>query len=161
MKLKLQIIAWKIFLVLSGLILNACKQGELPEYIIGNWEGTESVSTRYLDNSNQFIFVNDSLPVSMTIQNNRIVTGYIGNVKFIKCIVRNNNGWLGKKFHIGTETVIDGFLSGKFNIHDKYQVKIIKMPFNIDDSTLNGTLFMNNYAEMLPIIYHLNLKRKI
>ena len=131
----------------------------MPQNLLGNWSGIQCVSTRYLDKKNNFCFINDSLPVLISIQNDGKISGYIGISKFIYCKVSQNTGWFGKNLHIGTENGMDGFLSGKFNIHDKYWVKIIKTPFNIDDSIMEGTIFMTNNSEMLPIIYFLKLRK--
>ena len=90
--------------------MSSCSQSELNKDLIGSWEGIQSVSTRYLDDKNNFYFINDSLPVLISIKNDRTVLGNIGNSKFIKCRVSRNTNWFGKNLHIGTENVISGFL---------------------------------------------------
>ena len=153
------IVGNEILFIVIAVILTSCSQSESPKNLVGNWIGVQSVSTRYLDNENNFCFITDSLQVLITIQNDGKVSGHIGNSKFINCSVRRNTGWLGKIFHIGTENGIDGFLTGRFNNHDKSMVKIIKIPFTVVDSTMKGTIFMINNSEMLPLIYTLRLKR--
>jgi hypothetical protein len=148
-----------LFLVIIAVISCSCGEWKMPENLPGNWIGKQSVSIRYTDHENNFHFTNDSLPVVINILQDGTVTGFIGKSKFVNCRVTQNRGRIGKILHIATDFGIEGFLSGKLNIQDKYGLKKIAIPFNIEDSLIKGTIFMTNNSEMLPIVYNLQLKK--
>jgi hypothetical protein len=150
---------WRIYLFLIIPLMFSCIKSEKQNYIFGSWEGMNSISTRYLNASNNFVFINDSVPINITINKDSIVTGYIGNSRFIKCKLSKNTGLIGKVIHMGTEVGIIGFISGRFNKYDTCSVKIINIPFTNNDSLLSGTIFMRNTNEMLPLVYELKLRK--
>jgi hypothetical protein len=150
-----------ILMVIVAVTLSACSQWKMPEALAGSWSGVQSVSTRYTDKEHKFCFIEDTLPVMITIRPDGKVSGFVGPSKFVNCKVDKNRGWLGKILHIATDFGIEGFLSGKLNMQDKQSVKKIAIPFNIEDSSMNGTIFLTNQAEMLPIVYTLHLKKII
>ncbi len=119
------IIIRTIIIVVMAMIVSSCGQWKMPENLVGEWNGIQSVSTRYVDKGNNFCFIADTLQVVINIHQDGMVSGFIGSTRFIDCRINKNRGWFGKILHIATDFSIEGFLVGKLNDKDNTVIKKI------------------------------------
>ena len=145
-----------ILLVISIFILPACGKWSLPADLPGTYTGKERVVIRY-DREGQFVYRDDIVMVSMTIDSKGEVTGMVGEADFEGCKVTQNRGWLSRQLGIKTDFIIRGKLTGSTIEKDSIIYKNISIPFNMENGGLKGSLFLNNTGQNYPIISNLKL----
>lgn len=107
----------------------------------------------------------DSLFPIMKIQilENGQVIGNVGNAVFKNTLAECNRGSLARALNFETDYKIEGFLIGKINSRDTSNVRDrdIAFPFNIENDTLKGTLFLEKpWTYPLPILPKIRLTKK-
>jgi len=132
-----------IQLVLAGTIFSSAIADDwvVPQQLIGIWSARQKVTARTKDANDDYIFINDTVVIAITINENRTVEGMCGTAVFQGCVIAENRGWFGRFFNLATDYVITGKLIGKIFEKDTLTNKTISAPFNVTGTTTAGSLF--------------------
>ncbi|HEX5625199.1 MAG TPA: hypothetical protein VFX48_04205 [Saprospiraceae bacterium] len=135
------------------LLLSACRDVRFNPELYGSWTGRHIITVRYEPRMFHYVFSAspDSLDLVLDIQASKQVTGRLGKASFETCSVHINRGWIGKSLGLGTDYVIKGKLVGSTFPGDSILEKEIKMPFNLEDGKLKGSLFMTTGIDLFPL----------
>jgi hypothetical protein len=147
-----------ILLIIITFTVSCNKNNGIPAELPGTYTGKERVIVRY-NNDGQFFFREDSVLVSLIIESDGQISGMVGEAAFEKCNVKTNRGWISRQLNIKTDFQISGMLEGYIFSKDTVTNKNVKIPFNLDDGVIKGSIFLMNKGQDFPIIPHLKLTK--
>lgn len=124
----------------------------LPATVTGTWLSTQLLTVRFEDEKGTYTFVSDTVLIRITIEANGTVTGTCGGATFSVGKIRENRNWFGSLFDLGTDYVFEGQLTGKIFDMDPLPEKKIKVPFNLKEGYLQGTLFQKKGWDGNPMV---------
>lgn len=112
-----------------------------PESLQGTWVGKAQVSENIMMGSEANGKAGTVVPIKIQIDEDGIVTGYIGKAELTDCVVSSNRSWLGRWLGIKTDYVISkADLVGKITENDPQTQRIVSIPFDIVDGQLTGSI---------------------
>lgn len=139
--MKQQILTFSMFILLFlGCMAHAEKNEEKLINLSGKWQGICKISLGFFQDGPSLCGT-DSTMVDLTIHQDRIVTGTIGNARLVDCYLKGNRGWLSRKLNWRTEFIIKGHLEGPIVDCDTDSTIKITIPFNMVEGKMTGTLF--------------------
>lgn len=120
--------------------------------IVGTWTGTGE--------TRQFGEL-EKIQVKITIDKSGAVKGMVGEATLEECVIKLNRNTFERFLNVKTDYSIGGgHIEGAVTSKDKLTYRNIMMPFNIEEDTIEGTLFRVEgmmYPE--PLLLHLKLKK--
>lgn len=126
----------------------------LPEALAGTWRGTGVV---YVDpDTNE----PTTAEVSITVHPDGSVTGMVDNTPIIEAEAQKNRNWLYRKINFYTDYIIEGTLGGELEPGDGLNGCFLRIPCNIKDGALRGTIFHITRWSYDPIVNRLALTRE-
>lgn len=156
--MKISISSISLNFILHVLILAATSSFALagdwsvPSHLVGTWSAQQKVTVRMVDQKGDYIFISDTVLISITIKADRTVEGTCGRATFLECRVAENRGWFGRYFNLATDYVITGKLIGKVFENDSLNDKTISIPFNAAETSTDGSLFQKlRWFDLYPM----------
>ena len=140
-------------------IFSSCGERFKPANLYGIYTGKERVIIRY-DRGGQYIYRDEFVLVSVFIDSIGHVSGMVGEAALDGCYVTQNRGWIERQLGIKTDFIISGMLNGNTFDKDSIVNKKIRIPFNIKNGDLKGSLVLISKGGNFPIISLLELKKR-
>ena len=100
--------------------------------LVGEWTGTAQISVDWC--------LQRELPVHVTIREDGVVTGQIGDATLHDGRIRPNRSRIARAMKLGTDWVIEAGLVGPIVQHEAVVRETIRVPLNRTGSTLTGEL---------------------
>jgi hypothetical protein len=139
--------------MMIAFLLSSCDGWTLPKELIGRWSSRQEITVRYKTGFFAYRFEKATVDIIATVDDSGKIEGTVGGAKLIDCVVTQNRGWFGKTFHLATDYIARGKLSGSIFPADTIAEKEISMPFNVENSLAKGTLFHNQGAiDFYPLV---------
>lgn len=105
---------------------------KLSPAMTGNWNGQAKIIVAWCKQ--------DKLPLKLTINGDRTVTGTIGDATLKDGKLARNRGWIGRKLNIKTDYVITGRLEGEIVAAEKISRSSVSIPLNFQNGSFTGGL---------------------
>lgn len=157
-------IATITLLLIVGVLYNKSimAKWEPDETIIGLWSGNgKSHIDLPSDNSEEYINTYTEVEIMIIIHEDGTVTGSVGDATLTECHITLNRTDFERSIHFKTDYIIKGQLQDAIVVGDAISYRDITIPFNIEDDTLKGSLFLiKGWEYPYPIVARLRLTNK-
>lgn len=141
-------------LVFIGVTINhrILEKWQPNQNLIGTWTG--SGETRKFGEL-------EKIDIEITIDESGVVKGLVGEALLEECVIRLNRNDFERFIKVKNDYILkDGHISGFIKSGDDIGTRNITMPFNIQDDTIEGTVFhVEGLTYPEPLLLHLQLKK--
>lgn len=143
-----------LLLIITSILLVSCRDWVMPKTLVGTWSASQKITVRFKDGMFSFRFAASPVPVNMvmTIHEDGTVDGSVGEAKWEACSVVDNRGWWEEMTNSGAGYMLTGKLTGNIFAQDTLAAKEIKMPFQMKDNIIEGTLFQKQGMGVFPMV---------
>lgn len=145
-----------VILISIGVIINKnlMDKWEPEDFLVGNWNGRVKYNDPNLKNSEDIV-------LKLSIDNDGIVEGNIGDKEFENCKVYLNRNSFERFIMVKTDYRVDGFIDEGLVDKDGSKDMEINVPFNFKDESLKGSIFYIKGMEYpYPIVTRMELKKE-
>lgn len=100
--------------------------------LVGEWNGVAHITSDWC--------LQRELAVRVRIRDDGTVEGQIGDAKLRDGRIRSNRSAVARAMRLGTDWVIEGYLSGPIILHEAIVRERVRVPLNWTGSALEGEL---------------------
>jgi len=133
-----------VTLLLPILTASANASPTVPDQrLVGQWHGQSRFTGISYEEATQKRVAVQTVELTVNIAAEGTVTGHVGGAEFTGCVVTANRGWFGRLFHLWTDFIIRGSITGPVTPGSEPGSHTINAPFNLttDGKQITGTLF--------------------
>jgi len=107
--------------------------------LVGEWTGVAHITSDWC--------LQRELAVRVRIRDDGTVDGQIGDATLRDGRIRSNRSVVARAMRLGTDWVIEGYLSGPIILHEAVVRERVRLPLNWTGSALDGELATNGSYE--------------
>ncbi len=116
-----------VIIILAAFLLNSCDNWSVPKELIGNWKSNKIIATVRAEPVNhKYTVASDSTFITIKINKDKTVTGYIGFAEITGGMISENKGFLSPS-KTGIAHIIDCGSIGKIFTNDPLDGKQIQI----------------------------------
>ncbi|MFZ5351825.1 MAG: hypothetical protein ACOZCL_03755 [Bacillota bacterium] len=133
------------------------------EPLLGKWIGQSEVFLPSKNKESSGEHSGKLINIEITIKADGKIIGTIGDAELVNCTVKQNRSWFERLIGMKTDYIINGgYLRNGIVQEDAVAKRVIRIPFDITDGELKGSIFeIESWNYPYPIFPRFQLKNVI